>query len=309
MRRRQHRLGHTRDGDNIVWGTSTTTTSSGARHRRRQHRLGHTSTGRQHRVGQRGADGRALLMEKMPYQEHADARRSCRAHRRRRRAVHDVDWRSGLPALTGALVTLRELRASDAPSLFVAADHRRGVALHLAAADDGRRLRELHRLDAPAAHAGQYVCFAIVPRGIDDGGRDVPGAFARAGVRHRRMGLRAGSEFWGTGHVRRRRAARRSISRSTCSARIGSKRARRCANGRGNGALRKLGAVQEGVLRRSFLRHGELSRSGAVDDPRRGLALSATVDAGGVARTDVNPLTSRRGHGRPRFRLRSSRLN
>jgi ribosomal-protein-serine acetyltransferase len=29
------------------------------------------------------------------------------------------------------------------------------------------------------------------------------------------------------------------------------------ANGRGNGALRKVGAVQEGVLRRSFLRNGE----------------------------------------------------
>ena len=28
------------------------------------------------------------------------------------------------------------------------------------------------------------------------------------------------------------------------------------ANGRGNGALRKIGAVQEGVLRRSFVRHG-----------------------------------------------------
>jgi len=28
-------------------------------------------------------------------------------------------------------------------------------------------------------------------------------------------------------------------------------------NGRGNGALRKLGAVQEGVLRKSFLRNGE----------------------------------------------------
>jgi RimJ/RimL family protein N-acetyltransferase len=28
------------------------------------------------------------------------------------------------------------------------------------------------------------------------------------------------------------------------------------ANGRGNGALRKIGAVQEGVLRRSFFRHG-----------------------------------------------------
>ena len=29
------------------------------------------------------------------------------------------------------------------------------------------------------------------------------------------------------------------------------------ANGRGNGALRKLGAVQEGVLRRSFMKNGQ----------------------------------------------------
>ena len=29
------------------------------------------------------------------------------------------------------------------------------------------------------------------------------------------------------------------------------------ANGRGNGALRKIGATQEGVLRKSFLRDGE----------------------------------------------------
>jgi RimJ/RimL family protein N-acetyltransferase len=28
-------------------------------------------------------------------------------------------------------------------------------------------------------------------------------------------------------------------------------------NGRGNGALRKVGALQEGVLRRSFYRNGE----------------------------------------------------
>jgi len=29
------------------------------------------------------------------------------------------------------------------------------------------------------------------------------------------------------------------------------------ANGRGNGALRKIGAVQEGLLRRSFQRNGQ----------------------------------------------------
>ena len=32
---------------------------------------------------------------------------------------------------------------------------------------------------------------------------------------------------------------------------------RRSQNGRGNGALRKIGAMQEGVLRKSFLRDGE----------------------------------------------------
>ena len=31
------------------------------------------------------------------------------------------------------------------------------------------------------------------------------------------------------------------------------------ANGRGNGALRKIGAVQEGVLRKSFLKNGQHS--------------------------------------------------
>ena len=39
---------------------------------------------------------------------------------------------------------------------------------------------------------------------------------------------------------------------------VGRLEARACvANGRGNGALRKLGAVQEGVLRRSFLKNGQ----------------------------------------------------
>ena len=38
---------------------------------------------------------------------------------------------------------------------------------------------------------------------------------------------------------------------------IGSVQVGRLRNGRGNGALRKIGAIQEGVLRRSFLRDGE----------------------------------------------------
>ena len=57
------------------------------------------------------------------------------------------------------------------------------------------------------------------------------------------------------------------------------------ANGRGNGALRKIGAVQEGVLRKSFLRNGEywIRRSGpsstttGVAPSRRGESGSTEV--------------------------------
>jgi RimJ/RimL family protein N-acetyltransferase len=52
------------------------------------------------------------------------------------------------------------------------------------------------------------------------------------------------------------------------------------ANGRGNGALRKVGAVQEGVLRKSFLRNGEYLDQTLwtilSDDWRRGRSVYST---------------------------------
>ena len=68
-------------------------------------------------------------------------------------------------------------------------------------------------------------------------------------------GFALGSQFWGTGlFVEGARAVLNfgvdvlGVLRFEARAAI--------ANGRGNGALRKIGAVQEGVLRRSFLRDG-----------------------------------------------------
>ena len=78
-----------------------------------------------------------------------------------------------------------------------------------------------------------------------------------AGFRDGRMGLRAGLGVLGHRDVHGRRRSWSSISRSRRST-CGRLEARACvANGRGNGALRKLGAVQEGVLRRSFLKNGQ----------------------------------------------------
>ena len=64
-------------------------------------------------------------------------------------------------------------------------------------------------------------------------------------------------------------------------------------NGRGNGALQKLGAMQEGVLRRSFLRNGDLPRSGALDDSRAtsGGARALSARATGA----LSPLAYTRG--------------
>src|SRR3989442_1502797 len=53
-------------------------------------------------------------MEKMPYREELDMRVVPATDV----DVVSTDWRSGLPALAGQMVTLRELRASDAASLF-----------------------------------------------------------------------------------------------------------------------------------------------------------------------------------------------
>ena len=60
------------------------------------------------------------------------------------------------------------------------------------------------------------------------------------------------------GATRRSGRTGRDRTRFYRSARGSHLEARACvANGRGNGALRKLGAVQEGVLRRSFLKNGQ----------------------------------------------------
>jgi RimJ/RimL family protein N-acetyltransferase len=69
-------------------------------------------------------------------------------------------------------------------------------------------------------------------------------------------GFALGSGFWGTGLFTEGAKLVIDFTFDTVGAhRLEARAAIR--NGRGNGALRKIGAVQEGVLRKSFFRHGE----------------------------------------------------
>ena len=166
------------------------------------------------------------------------------------------DWKQALPVLTGSMVTLRELRLSDAPSLLAMLSTEE-VARFISpppstVAGFERFIAWTHR----ERGAGNYACFAVVPHGMDTAIGIFQVRQLEPGFGTAEWGFAIGSAYWGTGVFMD--AARLVIDFAFDV--IGTHRLEARAailNGRGNGALRKIGAMQEGILRRSFLRHGE----------------------------------------------------
>ena len=169
--------------------------------------------------------------------------------------VTDAHWREALPVLQGNGFTLRELRVTDATTL-----------LSLLTTEEVTRfispppttIEGFERFIQWAQHereAGRYVCFAIVPTGYDTAVglfqiRQLDPTFGTA-----EWGFALGSAFWGSGLF----VSGAELVIDFAFEVIGVHRLEARAaveNGRGNGALRKIGAVQEGVLRKSFLRNG-----------------------------------------------------
>lgn len=193
-------------------------------------------------------------MEKMPYREALDlqpvAAVVCPEPTTR------SDWRNGLPVLTGRQVVLRELRASDAPSLLamLTTDEVTRFISPPPTTVEGfeRFIAWTHRMRT----AGSYACFAVTLAGYDTAigifqVRELEPGFGTA-----EWGFAIGSPFWGTGVFRDGAELILEFVFDT----IGVHRLEARAavqNGRGNGALLKIGAVQEGLLRKSFLRNGQ----------------------------------------------------
>jgi RimJ/RimL family protein N-acetyltransferase len=187
-------------------------------------------------------------MEKMPFQPEL-ARAEAMATPTANAPVTSTDWRQTLPILTGARVTLRELKLEDAQSLLAMVSTEE-VSRFIS--PPPTTLEGFERFIAWAIRerqAGSYVCFAVVPAGMTTAVglfqlRGLEPGFAAA-----EWGFAIGSAYWGSGLFIEFAVDVANVYRLEARASI--------ANGRGNGALRKLGAVQEGVLRRSFFRGGE----------------------------------------------------
>jgi ribosomal-protein-alanine N-acetyltransferase len=167
-----------------------------------------------------------------------------------------ADWRRGLPTLSGTRVSVRALRLSDAASLFdmLSSDE---VTRFISPPPATLETFEKFILWANREReAGNYLCFAIVPADVDVAigliqVRQLEPTFETA-----EWGFALGSAFWGTGMFSEAASLVLDFAFRTVGVHRMEARAA-VQNGRGAGALRKIGAVQEGVLRRSFHRNGE----------------------------------------------------
>jgi len=214
-------------------------------------------------------------MERMPFRPEFDA------------AIHVsalpaavAGWRRGLPTLRGSLATLRELRTTDAEPLLAAmstGDVARFISPPPTTIEGFERfVAWAHRERA----VGRYICFAVTARSDD---RPI-GLFQIRSLEPdfgcSEWGFALAVEYWGTGlFVDAARLAVDFAFDVLGAHRLEARAA--LSNFRGNAALRKVGATQEGVLRRSLLRNGEFHdqalwtivaddwlRSRAVEAPR-----------------------------------------
>jgi RimJ/RimL family protein N-acetyltransferase len=196
-------------------------------------------------------------MENMPYQVSLDVQTISRpVEQEQRQRPVPSDWRNGLPVLSDGRVTLRELRMSDATALFAMLNSEEVLRFVSPPPPDVKGFERFIQWAQAERAAGRYACFAVVPAGYDTAVgivqvRQLDPAFGTA-----EWGACLASAFWGTGLFT---AAARLLLDFTFDV-IGSHRVEARAavqNGRGNGGMRKLGAVQEGVLRRSLWCRGQ----------------------------------------------------
>ena len=169
--------------------------------------------------------------------------------------VTTSDWRAGLPMLAGSTFMLRELQLEDAASLMAmltTEEVSRFISPPPTTVEGFERFIVWANNER---QAGNYACFAVVLEGMTTAIGIFQVRSLEKGFTTAEWGFAIGSQFWGSGIFVE--GARMIVDFAVDVLGVNRLEARASvANGRGNGALRKIGAVQEGVLRRSFVRNG-----------------------------------------------------
>ncbi len=192
----------------------------------------------------------------------------------------EADWTATVPELSNDVVTLREVRRSDAQSLFA-----------MLTTPEVRRYMSAPPPDVPGferfidwaqseRRAGRYLCFAVIPKGYDVAIGIVQVRQVDANFELGEWGAALGSQFWGTGIF----TAAADLLFDFLFEHVGLRRLEARAavqNGRANGAARKMGSVPEGVARQA------LNCEGRYHDQ---LMWSLLAEDWRAARTDYRPM-------------------
>jgi len=193
-------------------------------------------------------------MEKMPYR--ADMELQVVFPPPVDEVITTTDWRAGLPVLTNKGVTLRELRISDAQSLFAMLTTEEVSRFISPPPSTVEGFERFIAWTIRQRELGTYACFAVTVQGSDTAIGIFQVRELEPGFQTAEWGFAIGSPYWGTGVFQK--GAELVINFAFETVGVHRLEARAAVkNGRGNGALRKIGAVQEGVLRKSFFRRGE----------------------------------------------------
>jgi ribosomal-protein-alanine N-acetyltransferase len=163
-------------------------------------------------------------------------------------------WRVALPVLLGERFLLRELEQADAIDLFTQLtvdDVVRFISRPPSAPEGFEqfivRMREKR-------FEGRAACFGIVPI-VGDRVVGIVQLRLDAARTSAEWGFAVGDEYWGSGAFLEAASLVADFAFSAMGLHRLEARAA-VADGRGNGALRKLGATREGILRRSFEKDG-----------------------------------------------------
>ncbi|HEY6214299.1 MAG TPA: GNAT family N-acetyltransferase [Vicinamibacterales bacterium] len=170
-----------------------------------------------------------------------------------RTTVVTSDWREALPVLHALGVTVRELRHSDAATLFAMLTPEEVARFITVPPSTVEGFERFIAWTARQRAQGASICYGIVPQGLDTAVgliqvRALEPSFATA-----EWGFAIGSSFWGRGVFVEGAKAVINFALGVIGVHRLEARAS-VSNGRGNGVLRKLGAVEEGILRQSFRR-------------------------------------------------------
>jgi RimJ/RimL family protein N-acetyltransferase len=173
-----------------------------------------------------------------------------------RQSPASPDWRRSLPTLSGRLVTLRQIEIGDATALLDimnASDVARFIAAPPPGIEGFERFIERMRHEQ---QRGAYACFAVVPAGDSQAVGLFQVRALEPGFGTAEWGFALASPYWGTGlFMEAATLVGNFIFDELGASRLEARAA--VNNGRGNGALRKLGAIHEAILRRAFVCRGD----------------------------------------------------